>query len=174
MEHPVYLRALEKTDIDRCHEWHNDKNTYNTLVGTFNFVSKAAEENWLNSKTSFSPDMMNLAICLKSTDQHIGNIYLSNIDWISRNANIAIFIGEEKERSKGYGKSAIIQLLDYAFNDLNLIKVYLKALEDNNRAIHTYERCGFIIEGRLKNHIFKNGEFKDLIIMGIFSNNFSS
>jgi RimJ/RimL family protein N-acetyltransferase len=167
MSELIYLRALEASDLERCHTWHNDRNLYDMLVGPFRFVSKQAEQAWLDRRTAFSSNEVNLAICLKKSDEHIGNIYLREIDWISRCARLEIFIGDREERSKGYGQSAIRQLLTCAFRDLGLNRIYLQVLADNCAAINVYEKCGFSIEGRLKNHVFKQGGWKDLIVMGI-------
>lgn len=167
MDEPIYLRALEISDLERCHKWHNDRNLYDLLVGSFHFVSKQAEQAWLESKLAFSHHEVNLAICLKESDKHIGNIYLHKIDWISRNAQLGIFIGESEERNKGYGQSAVRQLLLHAFSDLGMKKIYFNVLADNKTAIHVYEKCGFKVEGRLKNQVFKQGKWKDLIVMGI-------
>lgn len=107
MKDRIYLRALEASDLEQCHKWHNDRDLYKMLVGPFRFVSKQAEQAWLDRKTAFSPDELNLAICVKGSDEHVGNIYLREIDWVARNAQLGIFIGSREERSKGYGKSSI-------------------------------------------------------------------
>lgn len=170
MDKTVYLRALEASDIEKCHKWHNDDGLYDTLVGPFRFVSKQAEQGWIERKAAFSLNEINLAICLKGSDKHIGNIYLREIDWISRRGHLSIFIGESGKSSKGYGQSAIRLLISYGFKDLGLKKIFLYVLEDNKAAIHVYEKCGFNIEGLLKNHVFQRGAFKNLIVMGICSN----
>lgn len=173
MGESIYLRALEATDVERCLAWHNDRNLYNTLVGPFRFVSRQAEQAWIEKRAAYSSTEISLAICVKASHQHIGNAYLREIDWISRNSQLGIFIGDQNARSKGYGQSAIRQLLSYAFFDLGLIKVYVHVLADNEEAIHVYQRCGFQVEGRLKNHIFKKGGWKDLIAMGVCSEDYT-
>ncbi|OHB62940.1 MAG: hypothetical protein A2Y76_11580 [Planctomycetes bacterium RBG_13_60_9] len=137
------------------------------LVSPFRYVSHAAEEQWIRRKTAYSQTEIRLAICLKQGDQHIGNIHLTNIDWVSRHACVGIFIGEAKHWSNGYGQQAMRVLLRHAFHDLGLHRAYLTVLEDNHRAIQVYEKCGFVVEGRLRKHDFKQGRFKDLIFMGI-------
>jgi RimJ/RimL family protein N-acetyltransferase len=167
MSEPVYLRALEASDLEQCHKWHNDGDLYKMLVGPFRLVSKQAEQAWLDRKTAFSPNELNLAICVKGSEEHVGNIYLREIDWIYRHAQLEIFIGERDKRSKGYGRSAMRQLLSHAFLDLGLKKLHLRVLAGNQAAINLYEKCGFIAEGRQRNHVFKQGGWKDVIAMGI-------
>jgi RimJ/RimL family protein N-acetyltransferase len=163
----VYLRSLEVSDVDRTHRWHNDPELYKTLTGTFHYVGRATEEEWLRKKGAFSPNEVNLAICLTQGDQHIGNIYLRNIDWVARNAELHIFIGDRENRARGYGQQAVRLLIAYAFKELGLLRLYLLVLADNPAAIRIYEKTGFVIEGRLRKHIFKDGEFKDAFFMGL-------
>lgn len=163
----VYLRALEPSDVDRTRMWHNDPRLYDTLVSPFRYVSQAAEGEWLHSKTAYSQTEIQLAICLKEGERHIGNIHLTDIDWVARHGYLGIFIGETQYQSKGYGQQALRLMLRHAFTDLGLHRVYLTVLDDNPRAIRAYEKCGFVIEGRLRQHAYKRGQFRDLILMGI-------
>ena len=106
----IYLRALEHNDLDRTYKWHNDHELYRTM-GVFHYASRATDEEWLRKKQMFSDEEVNLAICLTENSQHIGNIYLRNIDWIARNAELRIFIGASDYRTKGYGQAAIRLLI---------------------------------------------------------------
>lgn len=179
MEEPIYLRALEMSDLDRMHAWHNDKELYEMIGGPFRYTSNQSTQAWMERKTGFAAnapasDEINLAMCIRATDKHIGNIYLHKINWISRNAELLIFIGDPEERSKGYGKSAVRQLLSYAFSDMGLKKVYLYVLADNPRAEQSYRKIGFSLEGTLRNQIFKQGIWKDALIMGICTEDFTA
>ncbi len=166
----VYLRALEAADLDRTRKWHNDPSLYDTLVSPFRYVSQAAEEAWIGTKVAYSQTEIQLAICLKEDMRHIGNIHLTDIDWVSRHGYLGIFIGEPQDRSKGYGRQAVRLMLRHAFTDLGLHRVYLTVLDDNPQAIRVYEKCGFVVEGRLRQHAYKRGQFRDLILMGVCVN----
>jgi RimJ/RimL family protein N-acetyltransferase len=156
MQRPrVYLRALEMDDLPRIYKWHNDPELYETLVGSHGHVSRRSVEQWLHAKTAFSKDEIAWAICLAPGDEHIGNIYLKDIDWIARHGHLAIFIGEAAHRSKGYGQAAIRLMLKHTFEHLGLLRVHLAVLSDNERAIRAYEKCGFQVEGCL--HIRMDG-----------------
>jgi RimJ/RimL family protein N-acetyltransferase len=171
---PVYLRALEVEDLERTHKWHNDPDLYSLLTGTFRFVSMSAERKWLEKRAEFNNHEVNWAICESKTKKHIGNVYLREISWVDRRAGLAIFIGEKGDRSKGYGQSAVKQLLRHAFGDLNLRKVTLPVLASNTVARHIYEKCGFTVEGTLRRHVFKNGRYEDVLVMAVFADDASS
>ena len=168
----VYLRALELDDLDRTYKWHNDQALYRTM-GVFHFVSRGTDAEWLRKKQAFSNEEVNLAICLTENSQHIGNIYLRNIDWIARHGELRILIGEPDQRSKGYGQAAIRLLIKHAFQDLGLLRLYLFVLEDNKAALRAYETCGFILEGKLRKQFFGEGKFKDYMIMGLCADDLS-
>ena len=167
MSEPVYLRPLEMDDLDRCCQWHNCSELYRSLGSPFRHVSRKTAEAWLESKIGWHPNEINLAICLTNSRQHIGNIYLREIDWIARRAELHVFIGDSTQRSKGCGQSAVRQLVQYAFEELGLQRIFLHVLEDNSVARHIYEKCGFKTEGILERHLFKNGQFKNLVVMGL-------
>ncbi len=164
---PVYLRALEIDDLERTHKWHNDPDLYSSLTNTFRYVSMNAERKWIEKKVEFNNCESNLAVCESNTKRHIGNIYLREISWVDRRAGLAIFIGEKDARSKGYGQSAIKQIVRYAFEELNLQKISLTVLAENTTARHVYEKCGFTVEGTLVRHVYKNGQFKDILCMAL-------
>lgn len=103
----------------------------------------------------------------ESFRQDIGTIFIKNIDYKNRKGELGIFIGEEIARGKGLAKYAVKCILEKAFNELQLHRVYLSVIEDNIPAIKTYLEQGFQIEGRLRADYYSNGIFKDVILMGI-------
>lgn len=165
----IYLRPLRPDDIDRIYQWHNSEELYRSLESPFRPVSRLAVQEWLNARLAFSLQEVNLAICSTSDFQHIGNIYLRDVDWIARSAELHIFIGNGQHRGKGYGAAAVRCILKYAFRDLGLNKVHLRVLEENIVALNIYQKCGFVVEGVLRNHVFKNGLFKNVVAMGLLA-----
>ena len=130
----VYLRALSEDDLDRVLNWHNDPDLYATLGGHFRHVSREAEKNWIRRRMEAS-DEVNLAVCLSDPSEHIGNIYLRNINWVDRNAELHAFIGRPEHRGKGYGSTAVRLIVKHAFEDLGLVRIYLYVLASNPPAI---------------------------------------
>ena len=165
----VYLRAFELGDLERTQKWHNDPALYETVVGAFRYVSRAAEEEWLRQKQAYSNQEVNLAICLKADSTHVGNMYLRNINWIARHAEVSMFIGESEQRGKGYGTAALRLLIQHAFRDLGLLRLYAFVLEENLPVLQVCEKCGLILEGKLRQHAYKDGEFKDVLVVGLCS-----
>jgi RimJ/RimL family protein N-acetyltransferase len=163
----VYLRSFGREDLSRIHGWHNDSSLFESLGGAFRFVSIAAEEAWLERAMSYSSDQISLAICLRSSGEHIGNVYLKKLDWTARNAEISIFIGSGAHRERGFGTAAIRLAAEHAFRDLGISRLYCFILADNKRSVSAFRKCGFVLEGELIKHAFKAGKFENVIVMGL-------
>lgn len=97
----------------------------------------------------------------------IGSCQLHRINFIHRYAELQIRLGEMTERSKGYGTEATHLLLDFAFHDLNLQRVYLHVLSTNIAALRMYEKVGFLREGLLREAAHIDGQYLDVVVLGI-------
>lgn len=163
---PVYLRALEAQDLERLHRWHNDPALYATLAGTYRPVSVETERAWLAAASSGAPGAVNLAVCATDGGEHVGNAYLRDVDVVNRRAELHVFLGDEARRGQGLGRAAVELLVGYAFDHLNLERVWLQVLASNAAALAVYERCGFAREGVLRRHVFNAGAWEDVVVMG--------
>ncbi len=97
----------------------------------------------------------------------VGICALFNPNTTARTCELGIGIGEKDYWGRGYGRDAIRLLLTYAFKYLNYRKVWLQVHAVNERAIRAYRACGFVEEGRQRAHVWSNGAYDDLILMGI-------
>jgi len=167
----VALGLLIEEDLERLWKWVNDKEVTQFLAMFPRVISKEEEQKWLQRVLQGDSNII-FAILLLPNLEHIGNLGLHKIDLIDRNAELGIFIGEKKYWGQGLGEEAIILALDYAFNVLNLKKVYLKVYEFNKRAIRCYEKVGFKLVGRLRQHLFRGGRWWDVLIMDILDEEF--
>ncbi|WP_143808387.1 GNAT family N-acetyltransferase, partial [Oenococcus oeni] len=86
---------------------------------------------------------------------------------IHRTTEIQIII-EKAFRGNGIATISMKKGLDYAFNTLNMYKVYLYVDVDNVKGLHIYKKIGFVEEGKLRKHFFANGKYHDSYLMGIF------
>ncbi len=161
----VRLRAIERDDIPLFVKWFNDPEVRQHLL-MYHPMSLAQEEKWFEQHGQRHPAEQVLAIeTLEGV--HIGNLGLHDVNWKSRHAELGIVIGEKEYWSQGYGSDAITALLAYAFDELNLHRVFLRVDADNPRGIRCYEKCGFCREGTLRDAVFTEGKHKDQHIMSI-------
>lgn len=166
-ESPVYLRAIDEGDLEPVHAWHNDPDLYASLVGTFVPTNLSTERAWLQRVSAWSAEARNFALCAREDDRLIGLCYLREIDWTHRRTELHILIGDARNRGRGFGRAAVDLLLDHAFDTLGLARVYLHVLAANAAARRLYAACGFLEEGRLRGHAFKDGRWEDVLVMGV-------
>jgi len=132
------------------------------------------EKNWIEKALINTPNQIRFAILEVKKLELIGVESIMKIDWYNRHGELGIFIGDKRYWGLGYGTEAIILLLDYAFNILNLNKIYLRVIEYNVRAIRAYKKIGFRVVRRLRNHRFRWERYWDEFIMDILAEEFKS
>ncbi len=165
----IYLRELRKDDLNGTwFTWFNNKNvTKYQDKGTFpNTIEKQSEyyDYLLDSKT----DVV-FAIIDKKSNKHIGNIGVHHIDYIHRRCEIGIVIGEHESQGKGYAFICINIIKEYIFNTLNLRRITVFIMSENISSIKSFEKCGFIHEGVMKEYFYKNGKYLDNHIYGLIN-----
>lgn len=165
----VYLRAVERGDIERGHRWINDWEVRQYLMpGPAYPISVDEEQKWFES-TVHPSDGRSFAIVTVDGDVHIGNCGFHRLDWKNRKAEIGIMIGEKTYWGKGYGTDALRVLLRVGFDELNLNRLSLHVYAFNIRAIAAYEKVGFRHEGTYRESIFRHGRYHDELVMAILA-----
>lgn len=96
----------------------------------------------------------------------VGSVSLFDFDELARHAEVGIALVPEA-RGNGIGTAAISQILEFAFVRCNLRRVHLQVIESNLGAIRAYEKAGFVIEGRQRQHAWVRGKYEDIVIMGV-------
>lgn len=164
----VVLRPLGPGDLPRCVKWFSDPHV-TRFLGRDAGITLAEEERWFREYVTRSDEQI-FAIVVDGT--HVGNVGLHRVDRAHRKADLGILIGETDLWSRGFGTDAIRAVLRYAFGGLALHKVSLHVLEYNERAIHAYEKVGFVREGIHREDVYKDGRFIDVVRMGILAREF--
>jgi RimJ/RimL family protein N-acetyltransferase len=95
----------------------------------------------------------------------IGFVLFKNLNPVFRAAELGVRIGDEGDRGKGHGSAGLRLALDYAWNTLNLKRVWLTVLAKNTRAIAAYARAGFEQEGVMRQAAFIGGQWMDVVMM---------
>ena len=171
MQTRIYLRAFELDDYKTTIAWRNDKEVSDKLGGMRLYVSEAREKKWIEDTIFHSSDIK-LAICLIQNNLHIGNVYLTDINNVNRTAESHILIGNKDYWGQGYACEALLQMLHYGFEERGLNRIYAHINIDNEASLRMHEKCGYKQEGVLRQAVFKNGTFKDVVVMSILSKEF--
>ena len=172
MRTSLKLRALRLDDAEVTWAWRNQDDIRDQYSGHPFPVNLEMERSWLEKTAGSNIPTTVFGIELVASNKLIGMTVLRNINFINREAELAILIGDEEERGKGYATDALRLTLDFAFRKLGLNRIFLKVNVDNAPALQLYEKCGFQKEGRLRESVFKNGLFKDQLVMSVLSREF--
>lgn len=167
----VILRGFEKEDIKYLYNWiNNSEVTHYMFMGERPAIMERLTENW-EKEVKSSSDIV-FAIIERKHDRVIGSAGLYSINCISRHAEFRIIIGEKDFWSKGIGSEVAIIVIEYAFNKLNLNKIWLGVNADNAGAVKSYEKAGFVREGILRQEIYRNGRYYDAVRMSVLREEF--
>ncbi|WP_315081927.1 GNAT family protein [uncultured Clostridium sp.] len=159
----IYLRLMQVSDINRLYDLANDYE-----VKKYN--NKILE---MGKKIQINEGFNNLSICkrkavsiINKKDVLVGFMTYKQSDYCKNVYSIGITIGK-KYWNRGYGEDSIKTLIKYLFDDLNAKRIQLEVVSENLRAIKCYKKCGFIEEKIRKAIYYMDGEYTDIIIMGI-------
>lgn len=163
----IGLRPVSVNDASAKYlGWLNDPEvTRGIETGIFPNTIESLQE-YLQNVSRSKSDLM-FAIIEKVTGAHVGNVKLANINWVNRNAQLGIIIGDRNAWGKKYGTEACKLVIDYAFSKINLHKVWLVVYANNPAARAMYEKVGFHEEGHQKEHVFSEGKFVDAYLMAV-------
>lgn len=161
----IYLRKLEESDLDRTWKWMNDPEIF-FAIGVDIPISKTAQKQWF-TELDRSNSKIVFAICMHEGDIHVGNVSLDSIHRRHRSARLSIFVAEPATRGKSIGTRAMRLLIEYAFEFLNLHRLYCKTTAGNPAVLEFYKKLGFQVEGQLREHEYIQGRYVDKIMLGL-------
>ena len=119
---------------------------------------------WLDQQAKQNGQVLFIIRTLQPS-RAIGFVLFKNLNPVFRAAELGVRIGDESDRGKGHGSAALRLALDYAWNTLNLKRVWLTTLAGNARAIAAYARAGFEQEGVMRQAAFIGGRWMDVVMM---------
>jgi diamine N-acetyltransferase len=168
----ILLRAVRAEDYPRLTDFKNDVE-FELLGG-----GDPPRPRTLAAVTEFfdnlAKDKSSVNFAIEVDGVFIGDCGLSHFDQRAGTAELGIGIGDRDYLGKGYGREAVALLVDYGFQLLNLRKICLETLADNERAIRSYQAVGFVEEGRRRAQVWSDGRYADVVLMGLFAADFAA
>ncbi len=162
----IYLRGLEERDLAGSYfQWFNDPETcrYNSHAMFPNTERRMRE---YLERAQAGGDLVIFAIVERESDRHVGNVSLQAIDWIARSVEIAFIIGHE-HGGKGFGFEAGQLVIAYAFERLNLVRIYCGTSAENIAMQKLAGKLGMQREGVRRKAMYKLGKYVDMYEYGI-------
>lgn len=161
----IYLRMMTPEDTDRIVAWRNSEAVRKRFIYREAFT-REGHLSWIKNMVE-TGKVIQMIICDLKTDEPLGSVYFRDVDRKHSKAEYGIFIGEESARGRGVGSAVAKLALRYAFEEEKLHRVFLRVLSDNQPAIKSYENAGFQREALLREDVFLDGSYRDVILMGI-------
>jgi diamine N-acetyltransferase len=166
-ESNVRLRPLERQDLAFVHRLDNNANVmrywFEEPYETFAELAALYDEH--------IHDQRERRFVVECDGVKAGLVELVEIDHIHRRAEFQIIIVPDHQ-GKGIATRVTRLAMEYGFSVLNLYKIYLIVDTENHKAIHIYERMGFVVEGVLRHEFFINGQYRDVTRMCLFQHEF--
>ena len=161
----VTLRSRTDADLDALYSIAADLDTWEERnPGRPAIPTRERWESRLLARET-EPDG-NVSFVIDADGQAVGNIGVFDIDDLARHGEIGIALAPSA-RGRGIGTEAMAQMLEFAFVRANLRRVHLEVIASNAGAIRAYEKAGFVVEGRQREHAWVRGHYEDIVRMGI-------
>lgn len=162
----VYLRPLEPEDAELVHRWYEDTRIQ-TLMGDPPMSLARRRARYERAVTQDGDDVFRFVICLLADDRPIGRTDLFELDRQNGSCAFGITIGEPDLWGQGLGTDAVNALVDFAFGQLRMERVWLDTDEHNTRAQAAYAKAGFTVEGRFRRAWYQDGRWTDDLRMAL-------
>lgn len=156
----VRLRALSNDDIPRWLRWINEPSVMDGLDRAIP-ATLQQHEAYFRRNVVENDSSLWFAIEAADTNEHVGIVWLWDLHWRHRRAEVRIVVGPEYS-GRGYAGDALKILSAYAFETLGLHKLFAYVHAGNARSRAAFEKSGFQEEARLRDEAFRSGEFADV------------
>lgn len=164
----VHITPLALEHAPNMYRWMCDP-TISQNLGLRSEPSAERTEAWIT--TALQDSSIN-AYAVLLNGQHVGNVILDHVDTYLSSARLSVYIGEPSARQSGVGATGLYLTLQHGFAQMLLHKVWLTVHSRNFRAINTYSRLGFVLEGILRDEFWLDGQRMDALYMGLLSRDF--
>lgn len=162
----IRLRQWRDEDLSSLTTWRNDVTLQAQLMARARGSDEAKVRNWLESRTN-SPDGLFFVAATLENDQAIGYLQVNNLNLVDQHGELGICLAPALQ-GKGYGTEAIRLVAGYLSATWGLRKISIRVIADNQRAIKSYLKCGFVECGRMREHFLIDGQWKDVLLMELF------
>lgn len=160
----VYIRPITEEDTDLIIKWRNSDAVRPYFIYQKPFT-REGHLNWLKTMIE-SGCGYQFIVCTIEGDEPIGCTYLRDYDREHNKIEYGVFLGSEEVKGNGIGTEILGLTLQFAFKTLGIHKVSARALSDNIASIHSFLKGGFTKEAYLKDEVFVNGEYRDIVLLG--------
>jgi len=157
---------MEPEDADLVSAWYDDARVA-TLMGDLPISHAHRRARYERASREPEDDVFRFVICRLEDDVPVGRTDLFELDRGNGSCAFGITIGDPADWGRGYGSDALNALMDFAFGQLRLERVWPDTETTNLRAQAAYRKAGFEVEGTLRRAWFQDGVWKDDLRMAL-------
>ena len=169
----VVLRRHVAANVAAFKRWYSDPEVAR-LARYQDAPMREDEVNRFFQIRALGPESLTMAIHERSTNRLVGSCAFSQLDGDNGSAMYHITIGEKDRWGLGYGTEATRLMVEHAFGTLGLHRVALSVFEFNERAIRAYTTVGFVVEGRARESVWRDGRWWDELSMSLLASEWRS
>ncbi len=164
------LRPLEKSDLSHVARWFLDLHDLAAFDRSSRAprCSEATEKDWAPVFDTAEDQNKHWFAVESETNDVVGMVGMQDVNPVNRDAVVALFV-DHSVRRHGVGIRATALLLDLAFHQFGLNRITSYFREDNTRSADLMSRLGVKIEGRMRQAWFAEGQFFDMVVVGLLS-----
>lgn len=161
----IEVRILMPDDVTKEYvDWFGDEVVTRYSENKFKEFSLEGQQAYVSEKLDSETDHL---YGIFVAGRHVGNVLLGPINLTHRHAEVTYLLGDRSYWGKGVMSRAIAIVVDRAFTEFDLVRVYANTYENNLGSIGVLEKCGFIPEGRRKSHFLHEGKRVDMMEFGL-------
>ena len=159
----IRLRLMNGQDTDLIVNWRNNPRVRKNFIYQKPFT-REGHERWMETMIK-SGNGYQFIVCRIEDDTPVGCTYLRDYDRENNKIEYGVFLGSEDMKGKGIGTEILGLTLQFAFETLNVHKVFARAFADNVASVNSFLKGGFEKEAYLKDEVFVNGEYRDIVFL---------
>lgn len=165
----VTLRFIEPDDLEAIREMSNDAEQEYMIGGWSLPAAKKHQEDWYQRILS---DKNNVRFAIDFEGTFVGLVTLTDIDWKNRRAKSGIRLTLKAPKKQGIATDALMSMLGYAFEELNIHRVYATIIEHNVISRKLHAKCGYKEEGLLRQSVYKRGEYHNELQLSVLKHEY--
>ena len=165
----VRLAAMDsEKDVEVLARWDLDSEYLRQLDSDPHLPSRVKKiREAIEKQQNEDPTTVEFSVRVLADDRLIGFVAFDGINWQHGDTFVAIGMGDPTYRGNGYGTDAMRVMLRYGFQELNLCRIQLNVFSYNERAIKSYLKVGFSIEGEQRGMLLRDGRRWDFVYMSV-------
>lgn len=162
----VTLEALSVAHLANVMTWVNDREVMQYFANRQTDISEEQERGYLESLIASKNDRAYSVFAEDET--YVGQCSINSIYWPARNGRLFLVVTKAQQH-RGFGSAALQGLIERAFGEHGLHKLWLIVRRDNRSAQAMYLKHGFDFEGVLQDEYYVGGRFFDMVRMSLLA-----